>query len=105
MRVASPPAYRAPAPVWDRVLELGCDKGIFWTEDPREAVHGADVVITDTWISMGQEAEYAERVKAFKGYQVTEKMCKEGGAKDDWKFLHCLPRKPHEVDDEVRFLA
>lgn len=49
---------------------------------------------------MGQEAEKAERLKAFEGYQVTEELCK--GAERDWKFLHCLPRKPDEVDDEVR---
>lgn len=104
LRVASPPQYRAPTPVWDRVLELGCDKDIFWTEDPKEAVQGADVVVTDTWISMGQEAEKAERLEAFQGYQVTEALCKEGGAKPNWKFLHSLPRKPQyseEVDDEV----
>lgn len=50
---------------------------------------------------MGQEAEKEERLNAFKGYQVTEALCREGGAKADWKFLHCLPRKEHEVDDEV----
>lgn len=50
---------------------------------------------------MGQEAEKEERLKAFKGYQVTETLCREGGANTDWKFLHCLPRKEHEVDDEV----
>ncbi len=50
---------------------------------------------------MGQEAEKEERLRAFQGYQVTEQMCREGGAKKDWKFLHCLPRKQHEVDDEV----
>jgi ornithine carbamoyltransferase len=51
LRVASPdnPKYRAPRPVWDRVLELGCDTGIWWGTDPREAVRGADVVVTDTW--------------------------------------------------------
>ncbi|KIJ95629.1 hypothetical protein K443DRAFT_682894 [Laccaria amethystina LaAM-08-1] len=101
LRVASPVQYRAPKEVWDRVVELGCDKGIWWGEDPREAVHGADVVVTDTWISMGQEAEKAERLQAFHGYQVTEQLCREGGAHHDWKFLHCLPRKPDEVDDEV----
>ena len=52
---------------------------------------------------MGQEAEKEERLKAFKGYQVTEALCREGGANTDWKFLHCLPRKEHEVDDEVRY--
>lgn len=50
---------------------------------------------------MGQEAEKAQRLKDFAGYQITEKLCKEGGANPDWKFLHCLPRKPDEVDDEV----
>lgn len=51
---------------------------------------------------MGQEAEKEQRLKAFQGYQVTEALCREGGAKKDWKFLHCLPRKKDEVDDEVR---
>ena len=101
LKVASPPKYRAPAPVWDRVVELGCDKRIVMTADPREAVHGADVVLTDTWISMGQEAEKEQRLKDFEGYQVTEQLCKEGGAKADWVFMHCLPRKQEEVDDEV----
>lgn len=52
---------------------------------------------------MGQEAEKEERLKAFQGYQVTEALCREGGAKPDWKFLHCLPRKKEEVNDEVRY--
>lgn len=50
---------------------------------------------------MGQEAEKEERLKAFEGFQVTEALCREGGANVNWKFLHCLPRKGHEVDDEV----
>jgi len=104
LRVASPPHYRAPKAVWDRVQELGCDKDVFWTDDPKEAVQNADVVVTDTWISMGQEAEKADRLKAFQGFQVTEELCKAGGAKPNWKFLHSLPRKADlsgEVDDEV----
>jgi ornithine carbamoyltransferase len=51
---------------------------------------------------MGQEAEYDQRMRDFAGYQVTETLCREGGAHPDWKFMHCLPRKKHEVDDEVR---
>jgi hypothetical protein len=51
---------------------------------------------------MGQEAEKAQRLKDFQGYQVTEALCAEGGANPHWKFLHCLPRKPDEVDDDVR---
>jgi len=103
MRVATPPdpKYQCPGPVWDKVKELGCDKDIWWGTDPREAVNGADVVVTDTWISMGQEAEKEERLRDFRGYQVSEAMCKEGGANPSWKFLHCLPRKQYEVDDEV----
>lgn len=51
MRVASPeqPKYRAPKEVWDRVVKLGCDKQIVWVTDPKEAVHSADLVVTDTW--------------------------------------------------------
>ncbi|KAG7085765.1 hypothetical protein E1B28_003306 [Marasmius oreades] len=101
LRVASPEKYRAPPEVWKKVEELECDKGIWWGTDPREAVNGADVVITDTWISMGQEAEKAQRLQDFDGYQVTEALCREGGANPDWKFMHCLPRKQDEVDDEV----
>jgi hypothetical protein len=52
---------------------------------------------------MGQEAEKAQRLNDFAGYQVTEALCREGGANPDWKFLHCLPRKQDEVDDEVGF--
>lgn len=51
---------------------------------------------------MGQEAEKAQRLKDFQGYQVTEALCREGGANPEWKFMHCLPRKQDEVDDEVR---
>nr|AFO85449.1 acetylglutamate kinase [Lentinula edodes] len=97
LRVATPSKYRAPPEVWKRVEELGCDKGIWWGEDPKEAVKGADVVVTDTWISMGQEAEKAQRLQDFQGYQVTEALCQEGGANPDWRFLHCLPRKQDEV--------
>ncbi|KAJ2915251.1 hypothetical protein MD484_g5167, partial [Candolleomyces efflorescens] len=102
LRVACPPSYNTTPPeVQSRIDQLGCGENIWWGTDPREAVHGADVVVTDTWISMGQEAEKADRLKAFEGYQVTEALCREGGANPDWKFMHCLPRKQNEVDDEV----
>lgn len=69
------------------------------TDKPEEAVRDANVIVTDTWISMGQEEEKKERLKAFAGYQVTLNMLKN--ANKDWIFLHCLPRKMEEVDDEV----
>lgn len=69
------------------------------TDDPREACSNADVVVTDTWISMGQEEEKAARLKSFAGYQVDTKLMSL--AKKEAVFLHCLPRKPEEVKDEV----
>lgn len=57
--------------------------------DPIEAVKDADVVYTDKWASMGQEAEEAERMKIFMPYQVNEELMSH--AKDDAIFMHCLP--------------
>jgi ornithine carbamoyltransferase len=69
--------------------------------DPHAAVKDADVIVTDTWVSMGQETEAQQRLKAFANFQVTSEMARKGGAKKDWKFMHCLPRHPEEVADEV----
>jgi ornithine carbamoyltransferase len=71
------------------------------TTVPEEAIKNADILVTDTWISMGQEAEKQKRLKAFAGYQITNELAKRGGAKEGWKFMHCLPRHPEEVADEV----
>ncbi|KAI5303646.1 ornithine carbamoyltransferase, partial [Ascosphaera atra] len=71
------------------------------TYSPEEAVKGADILVTDTWVSMGQEQEKIERLKAFEGFQITNDLAKRGGAKENWKFMHCLPRHPEEVADEV----
>ncbi|MBQ2836515.1 MAG: ornithine carbamoyltransferase [Peptococcaceae bacterium] len=68
--------------------------------DPKEAVKGVDVVYTDTWASMGQEAEKEIRKKAFVGYQVDDVMM--ALAKPDAIFMHCLPAyRGMEVTDEV----
>jgi len=70
------------------------------TDDPRIAVQGAIGVYTDVWTSMGQEAEHAERVKAFAPYQVNEQLMEL--APQDSIFLHCLPaHRGEEVTDEV----
>lgn len=71
------------------------------TTDPLEAVKDADIIVTDTWVSMGQEEEKAKRLKEFEGFQVSDEMAQKGGAKKDWKFMHCLPRHSEEVTDEV----
>jgi len=70
------------------------------TDDPKEAVKGADVIYTDVWASMGKEKEHAERVKVLKPYQVNSNLVK--GAKEDYIFMHCLPaHRGEEVTDEV----
>ena len=69
------------------------------TEDPREAVRGADVVITDTWVSMG-DTDHDERIDALEPYQVDEGLMKL--ARAEALFLHCLPaHRGEEVTDEV----
>ena len=70
------------------------------TRDPLEAAEGAKVITTDTWVSMGQEEEKAERLKIFGGYQVTQEVLAKGSP--DAIFLHCLPAyRGMEVSAEV----
>ncbi|KAI0294923.1 Aspartate/ornithine carbamoyltransferase [Russula brevipes] len=79
LRIATPPkpSYQAPAAVWDRVKELKCDEKIWWGADLST---GANIVVTDAWVSMTQEAEYEQRMRDFTDYQVTAALCREGGA-------------------------
>lgn len=73
---------------------------ILVTTNPLEAVDGADCVFTDTWVSMGEESQYAVRSKPFWPYQVNEKLM--GYAKPDALFQHCLPAyRGKEVTAEV----
>lgn len=96
LRVASPLGYELK-PLdghyyGSDVLEL--------TQDPVRAVHGADIVTTDVFTSMGFEAEQKARLEAFSGYQVTAELMKH--AKSDALFLHCLPaHRGEEVAAEV----
>ncbi|KAK7752326.1 ornithine carbamoyltransferase [Diatrype stigma] len=68
---------------------------------PEEAVTNADIIVTDTWVSMGQEDEAQKRLRDFEGFQVTTELALRSGAKPGWKFMHCLPRHPEEVSDDV----
>ena len=67
--------------------------------DPDAAATGADVIVTDTWVSMGEEGQAAQKKKDFAGYQVNSRLMSLGS--EECVFLHCLPRKPEEVTDEV----
>ena len=101
LRVATPKGYEPLDDVSQIARAAAEESGaqLDFTHVASEAVEGADVVVTDTWVSMGQEDEYARRMADFEGYQVTRDMM--ASAAPDWKFLHCLPRKPQEVDDDV----
>ena len=102
LRIATPKGYEVDGKILEEALKMAKESGavIKVSNDPKEAVHGATIVTTDTWASMGQESEKEERVKAFKGYMVDDlMMCL---AKKDAKFLHCLPAyRGQEVSSEV----
>lgn len=103
--VSSPEGYKIPAYMREIIQSAATTTDTPGTltevSVPEEAIKDADVLVTDTWISMGQEEESAKRLKAFAGYQITEEMAKRGGAKEGWKFMHCLPRHQDEVNDAV----
>jgi len=76
----------------------GCE--VIVTNDPKEAVKGADVIYTDVWASMGKEKEKEERANIMKPYQVNRDLVKL--AKEDYVFMHCLPaHRGEEVTNEV----
>jgi ornithine carbamoyltransferase len=100
--IASPPGYgpRPEASRWaqDHIAWSGARCLI--TEDPREAVEGADIVYTDVWASMGQDSEAAERRRVFRPYQVNLDLLRH--ANRDAVFMHCLPaHRGDEVTDDV----
>ena len=101
VNIATPTGYEPNANILQKTKDLAAASGasIATTTVAAEAVQGANVVVTDTWVSMGQEDEYAKRVAEFEGYQVNKDLM--GKASSDAVFLHCLPRHPEEVADEV----
>ncbi len=101
-RVASPKGYKVEESILHLAQGYAAESRVevVCTEDPRMAVSGADVVYTDTWISMGQEEEAEKRRRAFEGYQVNSELMSL--AKKGAIFMHCLPaHRGEEVSDEV----
>jgi ornithine carbamoyltransferase len=100
--VSTPEGFQPSADVVRRSQELAGASGgtIVWTADPAEAARDADMIYTDTWTSMGQEAEAAQRRKVFAPYQVNGALFSH--AKPDCLFMHCLPaHRGEEVTDEI----
>jgi len=102
VRIASPLAYAPDDTVVGDADAVAATTGgsVTLYTDPADAVSGADVVVTDTWVSMGKEDEKAERVEIFGAYQVDSALM--ALAKPDALFLHCLPAdRGYEVTADV----
>ncbi len=97
--VVTPDGYGIPENIKEASLTRGGSRIVF-TNDPIEAVKGADVVYTDVWASMGQEDEQRKRMADFEGFQVNKKLL--AGAKDDVTVMHCLPaHRGEEIAEDV----
>jgi ornithine carbamoyltransferase len=95
LRIATPPGYEPNGTLLERSR-----KRLVLTHDPAEAVRNADVVVTDTWASMGQENEKSRRERDFSGFLVNQDLMAR--AKADALFMHCLPAyRGCEVTPEV----
>jgi ornithine carbamoyltransferase len=102
VRVAAPAEFSPAAAVVADAARIAATTGgsVLVTTDPDAAATGADVMITDTWVSMGKESEKTERVAIFGAYQVDRRLM--GLAASDAVFMHCLPAdRGFEVEAEV----
>lgn len=102
LRIATPVGYECNPEVVEQAQSLAKLHGteIVLTHDPVEAVKGTDLVYTDVWASMGQEAEQNERLQKFTAYQVNAELVAH--AKPDYLFMHCLPaHRGEEVTSDV----
>jgi ornithine carbamoyltransferase len=98
MVVAAPPGYEPAPAILDACRRLGAK--VEQTVEVREAAEGADVIYTDAWVSMGQEAERERRHEAFQRYQVNEALLRFAGPKA--LVMHCLPaHRGEEITDPV----
>lgn len=102
VRISAPDGYRPAGDMVDRAAAIATGTGgsVAVVGDPREASSGADVVVTDTWTSMGREAEGRERVAALAGHRVTQELLEL--AAPQAIAMHCLPAyRDHEIAPEV----
>ena len=102
VRVAGPEGFAPDPTVVARAAEIAADTGgsVAALVDPTEAAHGADVLATDTWTSMGQESDGLDRMAPFLPYQLNAALL--GHAKPDAIVLHCLPaHRGEEITDDM----
>ena len=102
VRIATPAGYEADPEIMRATAAIALDHGGSITElrDPTEAIAGADVVVTDVFVSMGEEAQTAAKLEAFSGYQVDAALMAQ--AAPTAIFMHCLPaHRGEEVSGEV----
>ena len=102
LRIATPAGYEPDGEILNLAMKNAQISGakIYLTHNVKEAVSGADVVTTDTWVSMGQEAEKEKRLRDFAGFCVDENLMKL--ATSGAIFLHCLPAyRGYEVSEAV----
>ena len=96
--VSTPKGYEPDADVLDKAKKHGIRVKLF--DNPVDAVKGASVIYTDTWVSMGEEDEKEQRLKAFKGFCVDDKLVSH--ANKDVVVMHCLPaHRGEEISDAV----
>ncbi len=101
-KIASPPAYRVPDLSWRVAKERSAETEtvLEWTESPEAAVEGADVIYTDVWISMGDEAEAEERREVFTRYRVDSDLIER--ADSSAVFMHDMPaHRGEEIDENM----
>jgi ornithine carbamoyltransferase len=99
MVIASPAGYELDAESIQKVNKISAES-VLQTNEPSEAVVDADIIYTDTWVSMGQENEKQKRIADFAGFQVNAGLLKS--APPDARIMHCLPAyRGFEITDEV----
>jgi ornithine carbamoyltransferase len=98
--IAAPAGYQLPEEDADRTMAAHPEMDFVLTDSPADAVEGADVVYTDTWVSMGQEEDKARRLADFAGFRVDEALMAK--APKHAVVLHCLPAyRGYEISDGV----
>lgn len=99
--IATPPGVEMEQDIVDAALEITKRNGtkLVLTHDSVEASTNANILVTDTFVSMGEEFAKEAKLKQFKGFQINSELCSY--AAPNYKFMHCLPRHHEEVTDDV----